>query len=158
MESRPDELHTPFKVAVLSIGGLNWFRDYWTLFDITSAIEAALIQLCVDSAISRRTINPTSPTQEDILELHDTRKKVLSTLFGSPQIDDYTRHSIAAILLTPSCGVNCDCLQALSDQPDGLVRMFQFLIRRISEQPLTSKTLTGHHSRRHADLQWLQPC
>ena|SRR5436305_4676549 len=113
------------------------FRSFWTLFDIAWITEAALIQLCVNSSSLRGSAKSAHPTQDDIHQIHITRLKVLGTIFDSPTMEAVAKDSIAAILLTPYCGVICNCLERLGAQPDHPARIpqpvYSTFIRRYAD-------------------------
>jgi hypothetical protein len=135
LESRPNEL---IKVVQESVFNLqqkrtNWFRSYWAIFDIAWVTEAALIQLCVNSAKQRNGVKAASPTADDIKHLRITQKEIWDWIRSSSAttLDDWPKtatNSISDIVLTQCHSNDCRCPIALSTQLSRQVRTSQLTL------------------------------
>lgn len=124
MESRPNELVAAVREASSNLQPErpNWFRSYWILFDIAWTTEAALIQLCVNSAKKQKGAKVASPTPDDINHLRITQAKVWNTIIGSPATtkgdwQSTVRHSIAVTVLAQCFKEDCECSSADGYEP-----------------------------------------
>jgi hypothetical protein len=121
---RPTESVTS-ALASLRLNSWDWLHKYWILFDVVWAAEAALIQLCVNSAKSSDSVGSYSQKdfQSDFDRLHIDRSDVLRPIFG-PQhsIEDHWHAiaiaSIGAVLLGSCPWDKCACGGNLNNQSD----------------------------------------
>ncbi|KAH0565199.1 hypothetical protein GP486_001415, partial [Trichoglossum hirsutum] len=144
LESRPDELAAATREASSNLQPErpNWLRSYWVLFDIAWTTEAALIQLCVNSAKKQKGTKVDSPTSDDIDNLRVTQEGIWNMILGLPAAmkDDWqstVRNSIAMTVLAYCFKEDCECFAPLRAQP----------VRQLYPQATTSRqsSPTGDH-------------
>ena len=100
----------------------NWFCNYWILFDIAWAAEAALIQICVDFAKKQKGMKVDSPTPDDIDNLRATQAGVWDAILDSPaavgsESQSIVRDSITMAVLAHCSKEDWECFAALGAQP-----------------------------------------